>query len=255
MSRKYAMLTTHLEQQIVDEISLSFTSIEKIVGFSLPRSAREHGVWWSNSRSSGRHNEAWLNIGWEAVALDLKAQTMAFRRSGERGPNQRPPRAVSRRRALNSAFDASMLTDTDLAADCAVRLQLHWRRLGEVMLDRDQKLVFPDAPVTAGLYRLIVGIGNRTMVYVGEAVNLKRRFGNYRLPGKTQQTSLRINALLVEALSADGKIAVDIAYQNIGLSVDGTPIEADLSNKAVRRMIEHAAIVAHGGIDVEMMNR
>lgn len=32
-------------------------------------------------------------------------------------------------------------------------------------------------------------------------------------------------------------------------------MDANLADKAVRRMIEQAAIVAHGGIDVEMLNR
>lgn len=99
------------------------------------------------------------------------------------------------------------------------------------------------------------GTSNRTNIYVGESVNLKHRFGNYRLPGNTQQTNVRINALLVEKFGQGGSIAVDIIYKNIGLTIGGVSVDADLTDKAVRRMIEHAAIVAHGGIDVEMLNR
>src|SRR3546814_12079777 len=88
---------------------------------------------------------------------------------------------------------------------------------------------------------LIVRAGNRTTVYVGEAVNLKRRFGNYRRPGATQQTSLRLNALLIEAIGQCGAITVDIAYQDIGLNIGGVAMDADLADKAVRRMIEQAA--------------
>src|SRR3546814_9499323 len=73
---------------------------------------------------------------------------------------------------------------------------------------------------------LIVRAGNRTTVYVGEAVNLKRRFGNYRRPGATQQTSLRLNALLIEAIGQCGAITVDIAYQDIGLNIGGVAMDA-----------------------------
>lgn len=255
MSRKYAKLTAYLEQQTAHRVTLPFSEIEKIVGFGLPRSARDHGPWWTNSRSPGRHNEAWLDVGWETAERNMKAQTIAFQRTSRIDPVQRQTSVGASRRATKDAFDPGALTETDLAAECEVTLQLRWQRLGAVVLETDRKPAFPAAPVAAGLYRLIVRTGNRTTVYVGEAVNLKRRFGNYRLPGNTQQTSLRINALIVEALAKGGSVAVDIAYRDIGLTIGDVTIEADLTDKAVRRMIEHAAIVVHGGIDVEMLNR
>src|SRR3546814_5172631 len=107
-----------------------------------------------------------------------------------------------------------------------------WKRLGAVTLSPAGKLDFPAAPVEAGLYRLIVRAGNRTTVYVGEAVNLKRRFGNYRRPGATQQTSLRLNALLIEAIGQCGAITADIAYQDFGLNIGGVAMDADLAETA-----------------------
>lgn len=255
MSRKYAKLTAYLGEQASDQVMLSFAEIEKILGFVLPDSARNHGPWWTNSRSTGRHNEAWLNIGWETADRNMRAQTIAFHRTSTAAFIQRQTRQRNLGHAHHAAFDPLTLTETDLAADCAVKLQLRWWRLGAVKLDDDRKLVFPTAPAQAGLYRLIVRAGNRTNVYIGEAVRLKRRFSNYRQPGSTQQTSLRINALLIETLDQGGSIAVDIAYQDIGLSIGGVLIAANLDDKAVRRMMEQAAIVAHGGIDVEMLNR
>lgn len=256
MSQKYAALAAYLENQNIDLVSLSFAQIENIIGMALPDSARKHGVWWSNSPSRGRHNQAWLGTGWETTNRNLKAQTISFQRAGERAKSQGHIATAARpRRANGATFNAAVLTETDFAADCAVTLKLRWKRLGAVTLSPAGKLDFPAAPVEAGLYRLIVRAGNRTTVYVGEAVNLKRRFGNYRRPGATQQTSLRLNALLIEALGQCGAINVDIAYQDIGLNIGGVAMDADLADKAVRRMIEQAAIVAHGGIDVEMLNR
>ncbi|WP_288806160.1 hypothetical protein [uncultured Novosphingobium sp.] len=248
--KKYAPLTSYLQSQTADRITLSFKEITEILGAALPGSAVKHGVWWTNSPSSGRHNEAWLTAGWKTSNRNLKAQTIQFERIGISSQ----PKQQVRQAAPRSSFDPSMLTETDFAADCTVTLQLRWQRLGAVALV-NHKLVFPEAPKQAGLYRLTVRLGNRTTVYVGEAVNLKRRFGNYRRPGNTQQTSLRLNALLIEAIGQGGAISVDIAYDNIGLSVGGKIVAADLADKAVRRMIEQAAIVAHGGVDVEMLNR
>src|SRR3546814_952934 len=111
-------------------------------------------------------------------------------------------------------------------------LKMLWKRLVSVTLPPAGKLYYPGAPVEAGLYRLIVRAGNRTTVYVGEAVNLKRRLGNYRRPGATQQTSLRLNALLIEAIGQCGAITVDIAYQDIGLNIGGVAMDADLADRS-----------------------
>jgi hypothetical protein len=256
MSGKYAALTAYLESQATQCVRLSFVQIEKIIGCPLPSSARKHGVWWTNSPSPGRHNEAWLLVGWQTADRDMTDQSIAFQRNGaELGSTRRVARVRGQSRARKPVFDPAVLTASDFAADCAVALTLNWKRLGAVALSADGKLAFPAAPTTAGLYRLIVRLGNQTTIYVGEAVNLMRRFGNYRLPGNTQQTSLRINAILLEAMKGEGTVSVDIAYQNLGLTVGRNLVEADLTDKAVRRMMEHAAIVAHGGIDVEMLNR
>ena len=254
MPGKYAPLTAYLSVQSDHQLTLSFAQIEAILRSDLPSSSRQYEAWWSNSPVPGRQNEAWLSIGWETVNLNRRAQTVGFRRV--RGfavpkpalpsPPPKPPAA---------AFDSQTLTATDLAPDCAVAFQLRWRRLGQIVRSPDGGLVFPVAPLAAGLYRFVVRLGNRTTIYVGESVNLSRRFGNYRRPGPTQQTNIRLNAVLLEALGGGGVITVDIVHDDVGLMINGALIKADLADKAVRRMLEHAAIVAHGGIDVEMLNQ
>jgi hypothetical protein len=117
------------------------------------------------------------------------------------------------------------------------------------------KLKFLPAPVVAGLYRLIVKRESNTTIYIGEAANLARRFGNYRNPSPTQQTSTRLNGILCETLLSGGSVCVDIVFENVVLVVGGSEGPADLSNKAVRKLVEQAAIVAHGGINVELLNR
>ena len=47
-------------------------------------------------------------------------------------------------------------------------------------------------------------------VYVGEASILSRRFQNYRTPGPTQHTNIRMNALFAACLGRDETITVDV---------------------------------------------
>ena len=47
---------------------------------------------------------------------------------------------------------------------------------------------------------------NEERRYIGETENLARRFGNYGNPRATQETNIRINARLLEALHAGDEI-------------------------------------------------
>jgi hypothetical protein len=116
-------------------------------------------------------------------------------------------------------------------------------------------LRFPPAPKEPGIYLLVIRQGNANTIYIGETSELRRRFANYRSPGPTQQTNLRLNQILKECLISGGKVAIDIAYEELELSIGGVVTRADLTDKATRRLAEYAALVAHGGVDVETLNR
>src|SRR3546814_18650070 len=95
---------------------------------ALPDSARKHAVWWSNSPSRGRHNQAWLGTGWETTNRNLKAQTISFQRAGEPAKSQGHIATDARpRRANGATFNAAVLTETDFAADCAETTNAGWK--------------------------------------------------------------------------------------------------------------------------------
>lgn len=77
--RKYYKLENYLIQSEDSVLTLSFSEIEKILGFALPPSAYEHPAPWSNSNS---HSIAlaWLNAGYNAEQLSLTRQTIVFKR-------------------------------------------------------------------------------------------------------------------------------------------------------------------------------
>jgi hypothetical protein len=59
---------------------LSFTEIERILGFKLPKSAYEHEAWWSNNATGHSHARAWLDAGWRTEAVDLSGRKVTFQR-------------------------------------------------------------------------------------------------------------------------------------------------------------------------------
>ena len=79
---KYRRLYLHLCNLPPGEWRASFDDIEAIIGFELPASARAHRAWWSNQGVAGRHSQAkaWNAAGWERVEVDLRGESVLFRR-------------------------------------------------------------------------------------------------------------------------------------------------------------------------------
>lgn len=249
---KYDSLTAYLEGLTTSSCRMRFDEIEQVLQFNLPKSARTYPAWWQNeSARPGRQCRAWINAGFVTEQVDLAGEAVTFRRSdstpiakAKRRPKQRkhPPTA-------SSALSASPGGRIDVSID------MQWKQLGMLALDQDSKLAFPDAPTAPALYRLRLIGPSGTRHYVGEAVNLKRRFGNYRNPGPTQATSLRINDLLLEHLRAGDEVVVDTILSGMTLLIAGKPATIDLSDKATRRLLEQAALVADHATDIDSLNR
>ena len=76
---KYEPLKRFLEARFdAVSIPLAFADVEKILGFSLPRSARHYQAWWSNTRIGHTYAAAWLDPGWKTSGLDLAGQRVTF---------------------------------------------------------------------------------------------------------------------------------------------------------------------------------
>lgn len=93
---KYRKLTEHLLGSPSDLV-MTFEQIERLLGFSLPKSARSHQAWWANQPRG--HSLAWLDAGYKAGAVTVEEERLTFRRMGE-------PEEASldeRRRSLDGA--------------------------------------------------------------------------------------------------------------------------------------------------------
>ena len=80
---KYDPLLHYLVRNDSLHLKLSFREIERILGTSLPQSARRHNAWWSNEQN-GRHVQAasWLEAGYRTENLDFNSGTIWFRKTG-----------------------------------------------------------------------------------------------------------------------------------------------------------------------------
>jgi hypothetical protein len=84
---------------------------------------------------------------------------------------------------------------------------------------------------------------------------LAKRFINYRTPGSSQATNIRINAVLLEALRAGAEVSTSVVVDGAWVNWGKAPVKLDLSSRAGRRLLEHAAILESGAVEIEVLNR
>jgi len=100
---KYDSLSRYLAAQ-QSKVTLTFDAIERILGFTLPRSARRHPAWWSNGTDSHVQAGAWLSAGFETAEVDIAGEKISFlpRPRAEAG-SEMPVPASPAQPALGSA--------------------------------------------------------------------------------------------------------------------------------------------------------
>jgi hypothetical protein len=142
-------------------------------------------------------------------------------------------------------------TDSDVGQQLKCSLVLRWLPKGRLQLDESGRIVFPRVESCAGIYRFSARYPDgRFANYIGESDNLYRRFGNYRNPGSSQLTNIRINFWMKELLGGGGEASISIAESALL-----NDVKADFTHKAVRRMFEQMAIVLGHAEDIESLNR
>ena len=136
----------------------------------------------------------------------------------------------------------------------SVRLsvEVQWRRIGRITRDDKGDLAFPQTTRETGVYRFYLCGKERTKCYVGETVELRRRFRHFRKPGRSQNTNIRIHKALQEHLTTGGTVEVDIATGSVVMTVGDDTIQVDLADNAQRQFVEHVALIMEtaGGMDI-----
>jgi hypothetical protein len=111
---KYEALPQFLGQADRAAHRMSFSEIEGVLGFKLPKSAYKHEAWWSNNETGHSHARAWLKFGWRTEAIDLTRRQVTFRRSLESPLAGAPPQKRDPWGCM--AGTVTILPDTDLTA-------------------------------------------------------------------------------------------------------------------------------------------
>lgn len=228
----YDPLRDRLTSLDVTSVRMKFADIEDIIGRDLPLSARKYSAWWANNSQGGnRHSHAWMDIGWRAGDLALEMEEVSFVR------------------------DSVPTPPATFATGIKISLSADWTFAGKITLSQEGVLNFPQVVAEAGVYRFRFSGGDRHRCYIGESASLRRRFAAYRRPGATQATNLRLNELMIMHLSEGGRIEVDLITMISDLKKDGADKDVSLSDKAVRRLLEQAAIVNDGATEIDSLNR
>lgn len=84
---KYDPLMQALERSKANTVPYTFTEIEAVLGFELPKSARSFRPWWSNDSKSHTQARAWLSAGYKATEVNLEGEQVVFRRNGAGMPD------------------------------------------------------------------------------------------------------------------------------------------------------------------------
>lgn len=229
---KYDRLEHYLKECCVPEIRLSFSEIERIVGFSLPRSAYTYPMWWAN----GGHTQAyaWLNAGYIVKDFDLAKRVVLFCRSEQR--LRRPsetvtrPDPVSKRHELSKPATVQEYVFHKPEAPGMIVCGYEFSFLQQLIPVCEKGAVkeyYPqeafdnrnhlpllsnghgafckfsiDASAVPGVYLWVV---NGKIIYIGETVNLQQRFNmgygnisprNCYLGG--QSTNCKMNKVVME---------------------------------------------------------
>jgi DNA-binding transcriptional regulator YiaG len=77
---KYTPLFNYLNECEVDEVTLTLTQIEEMMGDSLPPSAWSQRGWWSNRSRGALQSFAWMEAGYLVEKIDLNSETITFRK-------------------------------------------------------------------------------------------------------------------------------------------------------------------------------
>lgn len=241
---KYGALTEYLRQATARgraSVELSFRDLDRIVG-GLPPSARAHRPWWGNSESP--QARAWRSAGFAVDSVSLDHERVRFAKAAAAERRTRLDRAPVAEPGETSAVTSGPGLAV-AGAPVTVSVSVQWLMAGHVQLDDGGKPAFPTLPRAPGLYRFRFSGGplDRARIYIGESDDLRRRGGNYRNPGPTQPTNIRVNALLREHLAQGGEVEVLVATSAEVNTAQGAA-RLDLSRKAARLLAENACLVA-----------
>lgn len=87
---KYGPLAEFLARQDRQQVPMTFSAIEAVIGAPLPASARTHRAWWSNNPTNNVMTRAWLAAGYRTAEVDMAGERLVFERDPDAAPAPTP---------------------------------------------------------------------------------------------------------------------------------------------------------------------
>jgi len=78
---KYAPLRAFLEGRGTETVAMTFSEIEKVLGFKLPKS-QIYPAWWSNNPTNNVMTSEWIAAGYRTEQVDIEGRKLVFRKVG-----------------------------------------------------------------------------------------------------------------------------------------------------------------------------
>ncbi len=194
---KYVLLEQFLLSSGQESINMTFSEIEGILGFTLPKSAYIYNAWWAN----GGHSQAnaWLDAGYKVEQANPKEQTVCFCKSTSISkqrsqPQVRSPRTAPALHTKPMAVDSTakilsvygyefcylqqLIPECD-ASGCIIQYypQNGYDNKKNLLLSYHGKGAFCRFSINAGDWPgVYLWVVDNRIVYIGETDSLQRRF-------------------------------------------------------------------------------
>lgn len=76
---KYQALRAFLRASTTERVPMTFSEIEGVVGFKLPKS-QMYPAWWSNNPTNNVMTNEWLAAGYKTEQVDIEGRKLVFRK-------------------------------------------------------------------------------------------------------------------------------------------------------------------------------
>lgn len=240
---KYEPLRQFLDctQAPVGEKILSFSEIERILGFKLPKSAHEHRPWWSNPSSSidHPHAQSWFAAGWLVDTVNQKDKWVRFRRIQSRVVEKKTPLVEKSPTSSDPQEDISAEINGVLTTDSKrFLLSFGFEEVGEWLLE-GSSLQFVLSRHGDEQNILYAFIAQEEVKYIGKSnQTLSRRMNGYKQPGPTQSTNINNNARIKDLLLKGMPVQILVFVQEEEMPCRDIPINlaAGLEDNLIARI-------------------
>ncbi|CAN7298839.1 hypothetical protein LJR225_001601 [Phenylobacterium sp. LjRoot225] len=118
---KYDPLSDRLAAHPAEEWRASFSELESVLGFPLPKAARVGRAWWTDDPGKS-HSRAWTLHGWSVDDVDHAGERVVFRKGVVAPDEVQPPvmrkaaEAASTRMHVTQTFRVTALAVAGVAA-------------------------------------------------------------------------------------------------------------------------------------------